>query len=116
MQAIRSRDCRRLIEEFETEYLDSTNQWGIDSYWLLDRVGNKGTLKGFSITYNPLRGETDGQAERDEEWLEWDILRHPALTGKFLLFLDPLNSELISHVSSVRYHELVLQSRLQRSR
>ncbi|GAA5985025.1 hypothetical protein JCM5350_003318 [Sporobolomyces pararoseus] len=81
MAAIRSRESRRLIEEFETEYLDSEYQFGIDSYWLLDRVGNKGSLKGFSITYDPLRGETDGQAERDEEWLEWDILRHPALTG-----------------------------------
>ncbi|GAA5829510.1 hypothetical protein JCM3766R1_001129 [Sporobolomyces carnicolor] len=81
MAAIRSRESRRLIEELETEYLDSHNQFGLDSYWLLDRVGNKGSLKGFSITYDPLRGETDGQAERDEEWLEWDILRHPALSG-----------------------------------
>jgi len=83
MQAIRSRESKRLIEEFKTEYLDSENQFGIDTYWLLDRVGNKGSLKGFSITYDPLRGETDGQAERDEEWLEWDILRHPALISTF---------------------------------
>ncbi|GAA6025090.1 hypothetical protein JCM11491_004777 [Sporobolomyces phaffii] len=81
MIAIRSRESRRLIEEFETEYLDSENQFGIDSYWLLDRIGNKGSLTGFSITYDPLRGDPNGQAERDEEWLEWDILRHPALTG-----------------------------------
>jgi len=88
MQAIRSRESKRLIEEFKTEYLDSENQFGIDTYWLLDRVGGKGSLKGFSITYDPLRGETDGQAERDEEWLEWDILRHPALISSFLFSLD----------------------------
>ncbi|GAA5821130.1 hypothetical protein JCM10212_006430 [Sporobolomyces blumeae] len=79
--AIRSRDARRLISDHKTHTLDSVNQFGIDSYWLLDRVGAKQSLKAFGITYDPLRGREDGQAERDDEWLEWDILRHPALTG-----------------------------------
>jgi hypothetical protein len=100
MLAIRSRESRRLIEEFKTEYLDSENQWGMDSYWLLDRVGGKGSLKGFSLTYDPMRGDPDGQAERDEEWLEWEILRHPALTGMFhLLSFDSL-------LRSARAHEV----------
>lgn len=76
-----------MIESFgnKTETLDSENLWGIDSYWLLDRIagGDRSSLKAFGITYDPLRGESDGQAERDEEWLEWDILRHPALTCEF---------------------------------
>ncbi|GAA5888610.1 hypothetical protein JCM5296_001088 [Sporobolomyces johnsonii] len=78
MQAIRSRETKRMMAEHETLVLDSTFQWGIDTYWLLDRFP---ALKAFRIEYDPMRGTHDGQAERDEEWLEWEVLRHPALTG-----------------------------------
>ncbi|GAA5929632.1 uncharacterized protein JCM15063_004208 [Sporobolomyces koalae] len=101
MLAIRSRESRRLIEAFDTEYLASENQWGIDTYWLLDRIGNRGSLKGFGIVYDPLRGATDGQAQRDEDWLAWDILRHPALSRIQSLcckaeFMDPVDTSAIA--------------------
>ncbi|BGP30847.1 hypothetical protein JCM10296v2_002606 [Rhodotorula toruloides] len=78
MQAIRSREAKRMLAEHKTLVLESVYQWGIDTYWLLDRFPD---LKAFRIDYDPLRGQTDGQAERDEEWLTWDVLRHPSLTG-----------------------------------
>ncbi|KPV76258.1 uncharacterized protein RHOBADRAFT_52292 [Rhodotorula graminis WP1] len=78
MAAVRSRECRRMLAEHQTLVLDSTFLWGADTYWLLDRFPK---LVSFRLEYDPLRGNTDGQRERDDEWLTWDVLRHPSLTG-----------------------------------
>ncbi|GAA5828419.1 hypothetical protein JCM11251_006236 [Rhodosporidiobolus azoricus] len=82
MTAIRTREAKRMLEQHKdrTEVLEVENQWGIDAYWALDRFGGK-KLKGFKLLYDPLKGKEDGQAERDEVHLEWDILRHPSLVG-----------------------------------
>ncbi|GAA5909878.1 hypothetical protein JCM6882_002040 [Rhodosporidiobolus microsporus] len=82
MAAIRGRDARRMLEQHRdrTEVLEVENQWGMDAYWALDRFGGK-RLQAFRLVYDPLRGGEDGQAERDEEWLQWDILRHPSLVA-----------------------------------
>ncbi|GAA6034341.1 hypothetical protein JCM8097_002677 [Rhodosporidiobolus ruineniae] len=106
MAAIRSREGKRALSLHPTFVLDCQFQWGIDVYWLLDRF-TKG-LRALKIVYDPTRGDQDGQAERDEEWLEWDVLRHPSLTGITNLFckadfrdpadLSPLSLP-ISHLS-----------------
>lgn len=76
MDAIRSRDAKRMLALHSTHVLDSTLQWGIDTYWLLDRFPK---LRSLRLEYDPVRGQVDG--ERDEEWLTWDIFRHPSLVG-----------------------------------
>ena len=78
MAAVRSRECRRMLAEHQTLVLDSTFLWGADTYWLLDRFPK---LVSFRLEYDPLRGKEDGQGERDDEWLTWDVLRHPSLAG-----------------------------------
>ncbi|GAA6001978.1 hypothetical protein JCM10207_003021 [Rhodosporidiobolus poonsookiae] len=79
MSAIRTREAKRMLEQHKTVALDVENQFGMEVYWLLDRF-TKG-LKALRIVYDPLRGAQDWQGERDEEWLTWDVLRHPSLTG-----------------------------------
>ncbi|BGP38741.1 hypothetical protein JCM10449v2_002677 [Rhodotorula kratochvilovae] len=78
MAAVRSRECKRMLAQHKTLVLDSTFQWGADTYWLLDRFP---ALEAFRLQYDPLRGSDDGQAVRDDDWLTWDVLRHPSLTG-----------------------------------
>lgn len=79
MRAIRTREAKRMLANHKTVRLEVDNQYGMDVYWALDRF-SKG-LKAFRLVYDPMRGSQDGQAERDEEWLEWEVLRHPSLVG-----------------------------------
>ncbi|BGP14702.1 hypothetical protein JCM10213_006218 [Rhodosporidiobolus nylandii] len=104
MKAIRSREAKRQLGEQQgkTEVLEVERQSGMDVYWLLDRfprIREKG-LRAFRLVYDPLLGGEDGQ-ERDEEWLEWEVLRHPSLAGITNLFCkadlrDPADLSLLS--------------------
>ncbi|GAA5852718.1 hypothetical protein JCM8547_002601 [Rhodosporidiobolus lusitaniae] len=85
MQALRSRETKRLLALHRTAVLEVHYQWGSDVYWCLDRFT---ALKGFSLSYDPVRGSKDGQAERDDEWLTWDVLRHPSLVGITYLYCN----------------------------
>ncbi|GAA6050917.1 hypothetical protein JCM3770_002537 [Rhodotorula araucariae] len=78
MAAVRSRECRRMLAQHKTLILDSTFQWAADTYWLLDRFP---ALEAFRVQYDPLRGSEDGQGDRDDDWLTWDVLRHPSLAS-----------------------------------
>ncbi|GAA5982622.1 hypothetical protein JCM11641_002603 [Rhodosporidiobolus odoratus] len=105
MQAVRSRDVKRVLADHpgKTQVVEVEYQWGMDVYWLLDRFPRtpKGGLKAFKLVYDPTRGNSDGQAERDEEWLEWEVLRHPSLAGITNLFCkadlrDPADLSLLN--------------------
>ncbi|POY76797.1 hypothetical protein BMF94_0047 [Rhodotorula taiwanensis] len=86
MAAIRTREAKRQLAQHTTLVLESINQFGHDTYWLLDRFPK---LEAFRIDYDVQRGG-DGQAERDDEWLTWDVLRHPSLVGNRDKTLTPV--------------------------